>query len=937
MTKRSLYARCRVTLTVAGLIWAAPSSLSPVSGPWTDGPLRGPEASDPGRCRRRPEPAPCAACIVLVAAPGQSLLIAAPLNGIEILVDGGTAGPAPVAAAMQAIADAGGRPGLLVSAVGAPAPLPGAPAPHRVAVRVALGGVAVDEAVFRLKTQLVDVRSAAPQALVGIITTTGDWQTLVDRDIGSYVDFHSVEAERPVAPPVPPAAFAGASPLTITPAAGKADAARWIVALPADAVRARDTLGDVARSGPIVPAGLVPGGMVDVRCAGRRLATYLDAQSLATVAIVPPSCAPVTISPEVPGTVRVALSSGETIVRVPSAEGHFAEGVRVDARQALTVREIIARHQAAAARQRRAVQQLISTGTMTLTFEAPSFPAPMAITSQAIIYTAADATDIEQRDIRVNGIAFAGGRVPRLPLIEPERVASPPLAIALTDVYNYRLEGEAIAGGVRCYTVGFSPIDTRRPLFSGTAWIAMDSFAMVKVSAVQTALRGPIVSSEQTDEFSPDTAGHWLLARSEVHQLYEGAGFRTPIHRVVAVDRQDVNPPAFDERRRQAYASAAVMLRDTPQGFRYLIRETPSDEDAAASKAAGSVSPAPRLAGPSQRVRTVALGVIVDPNISTPLPFAGLSYIDFNLFGTGTQVNGFFGGTYGQLAVSVPSLGGTRWQLAGQAFGIASWYNDRAFVQGREHYEWNISQRPAHAAAWVLRPLSARLTMRAGYELDYTGFDESDSTVSTFAVPAAQVAHGLRLALEGQWNGWTSSIWWVGARRSGWRPWGEGDAHPELVGVGEYRDEQRDYQRAGAALARSVVFSSRLVGRVEAAYMTGRDLDRFSRYTFGSFDNRLRGYPSALIRYDRGAVVRGSAAWSAGRLLRLDGFLDSAYVHDPGFGPHGRSYSGIGAAAEVPAPFGTLVAVEWGYGFQGLNSDGRRGTQVLRVTGYKIF
>ena len=42
-------------------------------------------------------------------------------------------------------------------------------------------------------------------------------------------------------------------------------------------------------------------------------ATYLDAQSLATVAIVPASCAAVTISPEVPGTVRAPLSSGETI------------------------------------------------------------------------------------------------------------------------------------------------------------------------------------------------------------------------------------------------------------------------------------------------------------------------------------------------------------------------------------------------------------------------------------------------------------------------------------------------------------------------------------------------------------------------------------------------------------------------------------------------
>jgi hypothetical protein len=133
------------------------------------------------------------------------------------------------------------------------------------------------------------------------------------------------------------------------------------------------------------------------------------------------------------------------------------------------------------------------------------------------------------------------------------------------------------------------------------------------------------------------------------------------------------------------------------------------------------------------------------------------------------------------------------------------------------------------------------------------------------------------------------------------------------------------------------VFSPRVVGRIEGTYMTGWDLDRFSRYTFGSFDNRLRGYPSALIRYDRGAVFRGAAAWSAGRLLRLDGFFDSAYVRDPGFGRGGRRYSGLGAAAEVPAPFGTLVAVEWGYGFQGLNTDGGRGTQVVRITGYKIF
>ena len=257
------------------------------------------------------------------------------------------------------------------------------------------------------------------------------------------------------------------------------------------------------------------------------MTTYLDPDSLATIAIGEACRTALVVTPAASGVEQVTLSSGDTIARVPAAEGRFAEGVRVTGARTLTAREIIARHQAAAARQQRAIRQLISSGHMTLTFEAPGFPAPMAITSTATIYTAADAVDIEQRDIRVNGIAFAGGRVPRLPLLEPERVASPPLAIALTDVYTYALEGRAEVDGVACHVVSFAPIDRKRSLFAGTVWIAADTFAMVKVSAVQTGLRGPIVSSEQTDVFRPGPDGWWLLARSEVRQLYEGAGHRT--------------------------------------------------------------------------------------------------------------------------------------------------------------------------------------------------------------------------------------------------------------------------------------------------------------------------------------------------------------------------------------------------------------------------
>ena len=307
-----------------------------------------------------------------------------------------------------------------------------------------------------------------------------------------------------------------------------------------------------------------------------------------------------------------------------------------------------------------------------------------------------------------------------------------------------------------------------------------------------------------------------------------------------------------------------------------------------------------------------------------------LSYVDFNLFGTGTQFSGFFGGSYGQLAFSAPSVRGTRWQLAGRAFGIASSYNDRAFEQGRELYTFDIRQRPAQVAVWVLRPLSARSALRLEYDWDYTKFGTGEVTDPAFAVPRNQSAHALRVGLDVQRAGWQGSVWASYARRIGWRPWGV----PE---VSEYKPGHADYTRYGASLLRSQALSPRVTTRIEGAVMAGRDLDRFSRFAFGTFDNRLRGYPSALVRYDRGAVLRTAVAWSVARALRLDGFADTAQVHDPGFGPGLRNYTGFGAAVEAPAPFGTLVAAEWGFGVQGVNSDGRRGTHVVRISAYKVF
>ena len=902
MPKASLYARGSSALTVAGVILA----LGAV--------IRSAPAS-------RQNGVPCAQCIVLAGTVEQSGVVTDTLHGVEFIVYL-PAEAVDLRPAIERIREFHGVPGVWIRGMDPratgldPTVLTG-----RIIVDVSAETAVSDEFVFRLKTYLTSLRSAGQSLQLGVYAGPGVLAGLRQRGVGAYVDFVGQNAA--VTPPFPVPAGPAAGAVSLHPS-GEPDAApeRWIVPLPADAEAAARLLLDVAGSASVLREGLIAGGMVDVRCAGRALPTFLNPESLDTVALVP-GCreGQLTVAPASSEATRLVLSSGHMVVRVPAPEGRFAQGVDVRATRKLSVREIVARHQAAAARQRRHIGQLISTGRMTLTFEAPGFPAPMTITTATTIYSDRVAVDVEQRDIRVNGLALSADRVPRLPLLEPERVAAVPLAIALTDVYRYSLDGQESVSGVSCYVVKFEPIDSRQSLFAGRAWIAQDGFAMVKVVAVQTGLRGPIVSSEQSDEFRPEAAGVWLLARSDVRQIYEGAGHRTPIRRLLIIDRHEINPSAFSARREAAYASPSIMLRDTAEGFRYLRRERTS--------AAPGQPAMVTTEEAAERVRTLALGVILDPNISRPLPFAGLSYVDFDLFGTGTQMNGFFGGSFGQLAVAVPSVGRTRWQLGGRAFGIASSYNDRAFIDGREDYEANISQRPAHASAWLLRPLTTRVTVRAVYEFDYTAYGRVSSTAASFLVPASQRAHGLRLGLDGQWARWSASVWWAGARRAGWREWG--------ADGGEYDARHGGYQRFGATLARAFVPSPRLVARVEAAWMSGRDLDRFSRYSFGGFDNRLRGYPSALIRYDRGGVVRAAGAWAAGRRLRIDAFLDTAYVRDPNFGSRASSYTGVGAAIEVPAPFGTLAAVEWGYGFQGIDAEGRRGTHVVRVSGYKMF
>jgi hypothetical protein len=828
-----------------------------------------------------------------------------------------------------------------------------------------VGAEAKAEQAFAVRRALVALRAAHPAARLGLLGVAAHVERLLAREIAPYLDVVAVRDDPATRGEGGGTIHTGLPIWRVAPfeslrdlldaSGGAGDGLVIWAPTAAIAPLARD----IAALARLLPASLV-GAPTLARCDPARacqIRTFQQADTLDTLVVVqrvlseaatailpaPPLEIVAVMSPVardgwtsavrplaatldgVSGAARVPIPAGVDLViaRVPSGRDRLAEAVHVLGARQLTAAEIVARHQAAAARQAGVVRARISHARSTVTFEVPVFPAPVTVQADTTIYEGFGPTELAQHNVRVNGVAFSPADVPRLPIIEPERVAAPPLTITLSRAYRYTLAGRERTGGRDAYVVAFTP-DADRPesLFQGRAWIAVDSFSLLRVDAVQTNLRGSITSSQQIEDFREEVVDGQvvsLLARSELRQIYQGAGLTTPIHRVLVVDRHEVNPVAMAARRREAHASTAIMFRETGEGLRYL-QPARSEES----------SELREVAGRHTRIRTVAGGLIIDPNITRPLPFAGVSYTDFDVLGTGAQLNAFFGGPYGQVAFSVPSIAGSRWQLNGEGFAMLARYNDRAFRDGRERYEENIRQRPSRARVGLVRPVTPRTTVHLAYVFDHTAFAAGDTTAAAFVVPADQVVHAARMALETQRGGWRIEGWWNPARRTGWREWG-------APGAGDYRPGQTAFQRAGVSAGRPWVLGPRVLLRTEAAWMAGWDLDRFSRYAFGTFDNRLRGYPSASIRYDRGAVARTAVAWHAASRLRIDGFADLGVAREPARGGGHRGYPGVGAAVEAPGPGGLLLAAEWGYGLRGVNRDGRLGTHVMRLTAYKVF
>ena len=103
----------------------------------------------------------------------------------------------------------------------------------------------------------------------------------------------------------------------------------------------------------MLPAGLVPSEGVTIDCGGTRAQVWFDPARLTHVALVE-KCSPaqLRIMPANATSEVSTLTSGAVLVEIAeTSRERFAEGLNVSAPRLLTIQEIIARHQAATARQ----------------------------------------------------------------------------------------------------------------------------------------------------------------------------------------------------------------------------------------------------------------------------------------------------------------------------------------------------------------------------------------------------------------------------------------------------------------------------------------------------------------------------------------------------------------------------------------------------------
>ncbi len=626
---------------------------------------------------------------------------------------------------------------------------------------------------------------------------------------------------------------------------------------------------------------------------------------------------------QVPSPSRVAVLS---LDRPTAAERQgVAEKVTVSGQREIPVEEILRRLQAFEDAQSRKLEHYSATNTTSLRFQPSAGTQAIEATLQGpFFFDPKTGADWAWETLYVNGVRWRGKTLPEIPLIQPEKAAALPLEIHFTKEYRYRLRGSGTIDGRDAWVVDFAPAGPgeKGKLYQGSVWIDKQLYSRLRTRAVQVGLEGEVLSNEETLFYTPvdangqtapwSTQSYVLPLRLVAQQILSVVNNATVVERETRLTDVRINAPGFTEARQKVDASDVTMVRDTPKGLRYLVKDGQGER---VIKEGYSVS---KLFG--------AAGVFYDDSLDYPLPLAGINYFSFDYKGTGQQVNLFYGGVLLIGNVAQPRVFGSRFDAGAQVFAIAVPSTDTFYRNGREIQGEDIKQLPANVSFKLGHPIGNFIKVDTEYEILYFHYGKADTTAKDFVLPTDNLTHsfslttsfarsGYRLAASGSYN-----------LRSSWDFWG-------LPGNPDFDKTKKDFTTWDASASKNWYLPKFQKIGLEFDYASGSDLDRFSKYQFGFFGGtRVHGYQSNSVRATEVLAGHASYGFEIGEAFRLDGIADAAIATDKETGLDHELLAGVGVAGTFMGPWQTVVNLDVGTPVAGPDSG-----FVLYVVFLKLF
>lgn len=818
---------------------------------------------------------------------------------------------------------------------------------------------------FALKQAAVELRAAVPSAKVlagGAQMADAAWlESLLRGGVGPYIDGIAVpaayeagalEAVREVLEQGRPGAIVAVTgiPLESPDAlirgelsriggAVSLSAYRGAAPIMADGLRKALSLADLL-GGEIVR--LEPGAAsLTVAPAGARATLVYDTARFGTTLVYSGPDAPVSGTADIAITIRAASTptlrdpftgarspvlaftrdeaTQLTRLRVPLRADplivDFNDGLadavtersEVSGRTTLSVNEIVARHQQRRARQDRLLDSHVARARMEQHFRPTTTDPGFDVVTENRFFSDREGVEWEELSFSVNGTKWGPDR-PAFPLLQPEKVLSPPLDLRLDADYRYRLDGTAAVDGADCYVVRFEPVRSGRSLYRGTVWIDRRSFRRVKLQAVQTELSAPVVSNDETVRFARvgeiDGEEIHLPVETTAQQIVLIAGRNILVEKIARFADYELNPADFASRRLEARRGDRIMYRETDLGTRYYVKE---GETRIVSERA------------TMRAKAMAIGTTIDPSFDFPLPIFGINYLDFDFGGPDSQLALLFGGVLALGNIQRPKLVGP---IDGSVdfFGIAVPGSDRVYGPGGERDSDRLLTWPLSAGGNLGWQYTSFQKLSTQYLVRFDGFIRDRTTNEDYVVPRSTTTHGVGMGWEYRRAGYSLVLNGMWHARARWEPWGPAGA---LV------ESPRTYTKYAVSLTKEFYLNLFSKIRVNGAYFGGRRLDRFSQYQFGLFDEtRIHGVPASGVRFGELAMLRGSYSLNVFEQYRFDLFIDRAWGRDrdasrllegapeaprPAAGWDG--ITGLGVAVNLRAPWSTILRAEVGRSF----------------------